>query len=159
MYNYHDSPVRTERLSAGTDHCDSKGKVFPLLRLVNTRGEVVDPCLDGVLLDTENGENVIYAVSGELDVHIGIDGTRGVPDAVKHETLFHNANVRAAGEIVFRQGKVVALNDHSGSYGTYGMLATDPEFAEAVVAGFEKAGVAMRQSLRNSLKKLLRAKK
>src|ERR1041385_1336527 len=63
---------------------------------------------------------LIYAVDTKFSIHVGFDGIRGQSTAVKHETLFHNADVRAAGELEVFEGMIVTVNDHSGSYGTAG---------------------------------------
>jgi hypothetical protein len=94
----------------------------------------------------------IYAVSTTLVVHIAFDGVRGATDAVKHETLFHNANVAAAGEVSFVMGRVSNLNDHSGSYGTFGKLASDPAFARAVRLGFSRTLVLMDKSVLENIR-------
>jgi hypothetical protein len=86
-----------------------------------------------------------------LVVHIAFDGVRGAPDAVKHETLFQNANVEAAGEISFVMGRVSSINDHSGSYGTYGKLVSDPEFARAVRRAFSLTRVLMNPSVQKDI--------
>jgi hypothetical protein len=105
---------------------------------VNANGEAVHPNLSGELLDNSKGPKIIYAVSEELVVHIAFDGVRGLAGAVKHETLFHNANVAAAGEVSFVMGRVAKINDHSGSYCTFGKLQSDPDFARAVRLGFSR---------------------
>jgi len=84
--------------------------------------------------------------------HIAFDGLRGQPGAVKHETLFHNGDVLAAGELEVRRGIIVGLNDHSGSYGTYGKLDSDPAFAAAVVRALDLSGVAMVAELDRKLR-------
>jgi len=152
MYIYHDTAVRVERERNGHDHCASKGSVFDLADLVNDRGEAVDPRHPGVLLDNSAGPKIIYAVSTELVVHIAFDGVRGAADAVKHETLFHNANVEAAGEVSFLMGRVSGINDHSGSYRTFGMLASDLKFRRALRFGFSGAGVLMVPSVEKTLR-------
>jgi hypothetical protein len=151
MYNYHDTPVRLEREQKGLDHCASKGSVFNLATLVNERGEAVDPRNPSVLLENSTGPKIIYAVSSELVVHIAFDGVRGAAHAVKHETLFHNANVEAAGEVSFLMGQVSAVNDHSGSYRTFGKLASDLKFRRALRFGFSRAGVLMVPSVAKTL--------
>ncbi|HEV7426188.1 MAG TPA: hypothetical protein VGQ46_07450 [Thermoanaerobaculia bacterium] len=152
MYTYHDTPVRLERERQGNDHCASNGPVFDLISLVNTEGKAVDPRNPGELLDNSNGPRIIYAVSSELVVHIAFDGIRGAADAVKHETLFHNANVEAAGEVSFRMGRVSGINDHSGSYRTFGMLASDLKFRRALRFAFSRAGVLMVPSVKKTLR-------
>ena len=105
----------------------------------------MDPRNPGVLLDNSAGPKIIYAVSTGLQVHIAFDGVRGTADAVKHETLFQNANVEAAGEVSFVMGRISAINDHSGSYGTFGKLESDPAFVTAIRLGF--SGVLMNESV------------
>ena len=152
MYNYHDTPVRLERERKGHDHCASKGAVFNLATLVNAEGEALDPRHRSELLDNSRGPKIIYAVSTELVVHIAFDGVRGTADAVKHETLFHNANVAAAGEVSFVMGRISEINDHSGSYRTYGKLASDAAFARAVRLGFSRTHVLMDESARETIR-------
>jgi hypothetical protein len=152
MYIYHDTAVRLERERKGLDHCASKGSVFKLSTLVNTEGKVVDPRHPGELLDNSAGPKIIYAISAELVVHIAFDGVRGAADAVKHETLFHNANVEAAGEVSFLMGRVSGINDHSGSYRTFGKLASDLRFRRALRFGFSRAGVLMVPSVEKTLR-------
>lgn len=72
-------------------------------------------------------------------MHVGYDGRRGEANAVKHETLFHNADVLAAGEIKVTNGVVVGLNDKSGSYRTMGRLQTDRRFARAILNAIDGA--------------------
>lgn len=104
------------------------------------------------MLDNSAGPKIIYVVSTTFMVHIAFDGVRGATDAVKHETLFHNANVAAAGEVSFVMGRVSSLNDHSGSYGTFGKLATDPAFARAVRLGFSRTHVLMDESVAEKIR-------
>jgi hypothetical protein len=152
MYIYHDTVIRLERERKGHDHCRSKGAVFDLARLVNGEGKAVDPRRPGLLLDNSAGPKIIYAVSSDLEVHIAFDGVRGAADAVKHETLFQNANVEAAGEVSFVMGRVSGINDHSGSYGTFGKLVSDPAFARAVRRGFSRTLVLMDPSVQKNLR-------
>jgi hypothetical protein len=146
LYNYHDSAVRLEREKKGHDHCQSQGSVYELSKIVED-GLAIDPMDQSRLLDSKASGTIIYAVNDQLTVHIGFDGVRGQADAVKHETLFHNANVRAAGEVQFRRGKVSAVNDHSGSYGTYGKLVLDADFRDAVRTGFERSGILIQKNV------------
>lgn len=152
MYIYHDTAIRRDRERKGQDHCASKGSVFDLATVVNTRGEAVHPAHPGVLLDNSAGPTIIFAVSKALVVRIAFDGVRGAADAVKHETLFHNANVAAAGEVSFVMGRVSSINDHSGSYGTFGKLASDPAFARAVRLGFSRTLVLMDESVPENIR-------
>jgi hypothetical protein len=152
MYIYHDTAVRLERERKGHDHCGSTGSVFDLATLVNAHGEAVHPDRPEVLLDNSAGPKIIYAVSIELVVHIAFDGIRGAANAVKHETLFHNANVAAAGEVSFVMGRISDINDHSGSYGTFGKLESDPAFARAVRLGFSRTLVLMNESVPENIR-------
>jgi hypothetical protein len=152
MYFYQDTPVRIERERKGRDHCASKGSVFDLASLVSSGGEAVHPTNPGVLLDNSAGPRIIYAVSTDLVVHIAFDGIRGAADAVKHETLFQNANVEAAGEVSFVMGRVSDINDHSGSYRTFGKLASDPTFARAVWRAFSNTRVLIDPSVQKKMR-------
>ena len=72
---------------------------------------------------------------------------------MKHETLFHNANVRAAGELEVVDGMIVNVNDHSGSYGTVGKLQTDRRFAMAVLTAIDLVAAPTKDRARTQLKK------
>jgi hypothetical protein len=72
---------------------------------------------------------------------------------VKHETLFHNADVRAAGELSVVDGIIVAVNDFSGSYRTAGKLDTDRRFAEAVLTAIDRASIPLHWVERERLRK------
>ncbi|HEX7192694.1 MAG TPA: hypothetical protein VF381_14090 [Thermoanaerobaculia bacterium] len=134
--------MRKERLAKGTDHCDSRGPVHLLGDLVQ-EGQIVDPASKRPL--TTHGTSgsrrrvLIYAVSSDFEIHVGFDGTRGQENAVKHETLFHNADVRAAGELEVVGGIIYKVNDFSGSYRTAGKLDTDRRFAEAVLTACDRS--------------------
>lgn len=151
MYNYHDTAIRDERLRRGTDHCDSDGQVYELGALVRA-GRLYHPVEADSLLNSTKAA-IIFAVDETHRFHLGFDGLRGQRSAVKHETLFHNANVRAAGELMVRDGIIVDINDHSGSYGTYGKLDSDRAFARAVLAAVDLAGAAMTNALRRKLER------
>ncbi|HYM62682.1 MAG TPA: hypothetical protein VEZ11_17490 [Thermoanaerobaculia bacterium] len=146
MFRYRDT-IRKGRLAKQTDHCGSDGPVFDLAELT-VNGRVRDPWDRRRLLTTRGSARLadrvlIYAVAADLQVHVGFDGVRGTTGAVKHETLFHNAAVRAAGEIVIVEGVVQSVNDHSGSYRTHGKMAADPGFARAVLGSLDRAGAAI----------------
>lgn len=145
MFNYHDSVVRRERLAKRTDHCDSHGEVHSLADLVFD-GRIVDPVSKRPLTTRRSTGSqrrvLIYAVDTNFDMHVGFDGIRGQENAVKHETLFHNADVRAAGELQVVGGIIVKVNDFSGSYRTVGKLDTDRRFAEAVLTACERASAS-----------------
>ena len=86
-------------------------------------------------------------------IHVGFDGVRGTPDAVKHETLFHNADVRAASELEIEAGVVVEVGDISGMYGTPGRIQTDPLFAEAVLTALDRIEVPIERGERPRLER------
>lgn len=151
MFNYHDTSVRIERENAGRDHCGSTGRVFPIGSLLLRDGRVSSPDSPNSLIDNTNGPIMIYAVNEAFDLNIAYDGVRGSENAVKHETLFNNADVRAAGEITFSKGWVISVNDHSGSYGCYGKLADDPSFAGSILRAVRRSGVKVKKSFLSEL--------
>ena len=73
---------------------------------------------------------------------------------MKHETLFHNADVLAAGEIHIRSGVIAGLNDHSGSYGTAGALEENPEFSTSVLSAVERLSLPIDEATRQYLQQL-----
>lgn len=139
MYDYHGTDIHTERLAAGRDHCDTPGPVYDLVLLVSD-GRITDPERGGDLT-TSSARQLIYAVDADLSVHVGFDSERGISGAVKHETLFHNEPVEAAGEMEVVDGIVVAVNDRSGSYGTTGQMRVDPRMARTLLAALRRANV------------------
>lgn len=152
MFDYHSSQTRTDRLRALTDRCRSAGRVLSLASLVvdgkvrdpsDTTQHMSTPFLDG---DDRSIRVYIFAVGLTLEIRMAEDGDRAQPGSVKHETLFSNEPVLAAGEICIRAGVIEAVNDKSGSYGTYGFLATDPEVSRAVLDAIESAGAALAPS-------------
>jgi hypothetical protein len=152
MFNYHDSTIRQERLARGTDHCGSEGKVYALADLVKG-GKVMDPRARSRPLTTDGtaglpSDVLIYAVDADFNIHVGFDGVRGTPNAVKHETLFHNAEVRAAGELSLLDGIIVAVNDQSGSYRTFGRLSTDRRFTEAILMALNRSAAPVSEETR-----------
>ena len=86
-------------------------------------------------------------------IRVGFDSVRGMPDAVKHETLFHNADVRAAGEFEIENGVIVEVGDVSGTYGTPGRIQTDPSFVEAVLRSLDAAGAPIERHERKRLER------
>lgn len=144
-----------ERLRKGTDRCGSPGSVYALEDLL-TNEYVEDPEARGTLLDTETEaqpRTIIYAVNEHFQIHVAIDGDRTLPDAVKHETLFHNKSVRAAGELGFKAGVIVHVNDHSGSYSTGGSIQTDARFVEAVLVALDGISAPLHPNERERLKR------
>lgn len=152
MFSYQTSPLREERLQQGVCRCgsNSEGLVYNLTALVNN-GRISDPHAPNQNLSTPEvirsyddpppvgsgpGRTLIFAVNSEYEVRVAPDGVRPLVGAVKHETLFHNADVLAAGEIHIRDGIIAGVNDHSASYGTLGRLETDPAFSDALLQAF-----------------------
>jgi hypothetical protein len=144
VFHYHDTEIRAERLTLDRDHCAVEGPIYDIAELVQD-GVVIDPEL-GIRLTTTERRRLIYAVDGALHCHLGFDGERGESGAVKHETLFHNGPVAAAGEIEFVDGVVTGINDRSGTYRTTGLMRVDRRLARAVLAAFRGAGVPMDDS-------------
>jgi hypothetical protein len=163
MYNYHDSTTRTGRLAEGRCRCDSPDidTVFPIDSLIDNR-RVLDPFNREEYLTSvaapKYGEDVadlpprfIYAVGLDYTVHIAMDGDRSIPGSVKHETLFHNKNVLAAGEIGFTEGVITSINDHSGSYSTYTHIDITQSFVDALLQAFPAHTIEMLPILRSQL--------
>jgi len=141
MYDYHDTEIRAERLAAGRDHCSTPGPVHDLAKLLS-RERIADPEGSGDLTTTAT-RRLIYAVGRDLKIHVGFDGERGAMHAVKHETLFHNDPVQAAGEMRVIAGVVVEINDRSGSYGTTGLMRVDRRMALAVLTALKLSKVPL----------------
>lgn len=133
MYDYHESSKRRDRELSGTDRCGSTGPTYSLSQLVLAR-RMTDPQSNQPLSPSSP---FIYAVAESGEIRVAPDGDRDTPNSVKHETLFHNAPVRAAGEIHIRDGQIIHVNDHSGSYQTYGALHANPAFAQARLQAFD----------------------
>lgn len=165
MFTYHDSRINKTRLKQGMCRCSSEGTTYELSGYV-IREKIVDPRDRRKLLSTAKiqtnlseplpigagiGKTFIYAVSKDLFIRIAPDGNRKQKGSVKHETLFHNADVLAAGEIWIKNGVVCDVNDLSGSYRTAGKLEVVPQFAKSVLAAFNKSSVPIEQALRDRL--------
>lgn len=122
--------IEVERETHGTNRCNSPGAkagVHELKGLVK-RGRVVLPARTRP--SSSGGDLWIFAVRGGV-MRVARDGgsrRRGAPplplDAVKHETLFTNLPVAAAGEIQFTDGCIASINNYSGTY----VCAYDFEF-------------------------------
>lgn len=153
MYEYEGGTIQAERLAAGKDHCASSGPVFEISTLV-VAGRIIDPDDRETTLTTRSTRSsrvMIYAVDGKYQMNVAVDTVRGTPNAVKHETLFHNAPVLAAGEIDVDDGIIVAVNDRSGTYQTRGMLDLDSSFANAVARAITEANVPITPALISQL--------
>jgi hypothetical protein len=137
-YDYHHSATRPQRLAKGLDRCPSAHPEINLKDLVQG-GKIRDPRNPSNILASAPFGSIshplplfIFAVDEAFNMRIYPDGDRAQIDSVKHESLFHNAVVLAAGEIHIHDGEVQDINDKSGSYSTYGELSVNPEFAQAV---------------------------
>jgi hypothetical protein len=153
LFDYHNSSIRTRRLENGTDHCASGGKRFALHDLMEGLRQPANSVADQLVADGGR-HKYIYAVSEDQQVNVAVDGIRGTPDAVKHESLFRNAPVLAAGELIITQGVVTHVNDHSGSYRTSNAMNDDPSYAAVVLASFEAEGVSFTAEERERLRAL-----
>jgi hypothetical protein len=118
--------------------------------------EVVKSFSDPPPPGSGSGRTFIFAISEDFQIRVAPDGVRTVAGAVKHETLFHNADVLAAGEICIRDGIIAGLNDLSGSYRTEGYLETNPDFAKAVLRAFEKNHLPVDDALIDQLQHFTR---
>ncbi len=171
MYQYQGSDLQKERITKGVCRCGSQGDVYNLAALLR-RDRIAAPKEMVTNLSTPKvpkargereppgsgaGKTYIFAVGEDLEVHIALDSDRQDAGAVKHETLFHNADVLAAGEICIEDGVISALNDHSGSYGTDAELEANPGFARAVLSACEKHKFPVTVNLRTKLENLTRA--
>jgi hypothetical protein len=156
MFTY-DRMKEASRRERNEDHCSSKGSVFELGSLL-VDGLIRDPTDPAKVLTIgvsvgKRRQALIYAVDENFVIHVGLDGVRGNPDAVKHETLFHNADVRAAGELEIEAGVIVEVGDISGTYGTPGRIQTDPLFARAVLTALDRVHVPIDRNERRRLER------
>ncbi len=164
-HNYHDYSKRQERLERRICRCGSDGTVYNLRSLISD-GIILDPRQKATPLTTPYvkrergdpepagsgyGRTFIFAINGNLDIHVAPDSDRIIENAVKHETLFKNANVVAAGEICFRDGKVYDINDHSGSYNTDSKLVDDPRFSNSILAALRAKEIPVAEELLEKL--------
>jgi hypothetical protein len=134
----YDQVKEADRKAKGQDHCGSSGRTYDLASLLRD-GVIHDPADSAKPLDLSAGDRVlICAVNEGFEIRVGFDSKRGTSNAVKHETLFHNADVRAAGEMEIKNGVITAVNDASGTYGTVGMIRTDPLFVTAVLSALDR---------------------
>ncbi len=169
MYEYHGSSQHKERLEQSRCRCASTGTVYKLTECIED-GIILDPRKKTRPLSTATirknrtetdpvgsgyGKTFIFAVDKNLDVHVAPDSDRDESNSVKHETLFHNEHVLAAGEICIVEGKIVALNDISGSYKTDGELEGTPAFATAVLEAVAQHGLPLDELLKERLTNLI----
>ncbi|MGH9419750.1 MAG: hypothetical protein ACRD3J_07250 [Thermoanaerobaculia bacterium] len=155
MFKY-DRLKEASRRAKHEDHCGSNGPVFQLGSLI-ADGLIRNPNdRSRTLTAGASVGKLIYAVDQNFAIHVGFDGVRGTPGAVKHETLFHNADVRAAGELEVEAGVIVEVGDISGTYGTPGMIQIDPLFAEAVLIALDDIDAPVEPSERRRLERRAR---
>jgi hypothetical protein len=149
-------PKRTsaDRESRGLDRCGSAGaaRVLDLARLARD-GRAIDPgtSLPLTTPPLESADVWIFAVR-EGRLRLAQDGGSRMggnlpPDAIKHETLFANLPVNAAGEIQFRDGQVIGINTQSGTY----PFTFDADFKGAILEAIMQSGVAIHPTLRSRL--------
>jgi hypothetical protein len=165
MYRYHGTKENTKRLAEGRCRCASEGRIHDLKELL-TKGRILAPPTLSMPLSTPQIKKLksdpepigggyektfIFAVNEQLEIHVAPDSDRCSQNAVKHETLFHNADVLAAGEICIQDGVIVNINDHSGSYDTIGDLESNPAFATAVLEVILKHGFPIDPELKDRL--------
>jgi hypothetical protein len=146
MYEYEQTSTQEGRLAEGRDRCGSKYKEYDLVELVRARC-ICDPRdrrrrLTTAPIGSTIPNKFIFAVDVSYRLRLWEDGERSSPGSVKHESLFHNAPVRAAGELQIVDGEVVNVNDQSGTYGTRGALDSDLSFRTAVREALESAGAS-----------------
>src|SRR3954471_21949435 len=99
VFRYEGSTTQKARLARHEDHCASTGVTYSLSELVH-EGRLTEPGKPGQLLTVgrsvgKKNRVLIYAVDESFEMRVGFDAARGRPDAVKHETLHRNADVRA----------------------------------------------------------------
>lgn len=147
-YKYDGSPIQAERKPVGRDHCPDEGAIYDLSELV-VDGWIMDPVNPGQRLSTPplrggSRPRWIFGVGPGDVMRLAPDGARGAASPqVKHETLFHNADLSSAGEIHLEEGRIVDINDSSGSYGT------DNDLSDEGSAGREFR-VAIRRALKRA---------
>jgi len=73
---------------------------------------------DGIVIHTDNvnGDGLMYAVDEAGNVHIGTRG--GTANSFPHPTLIGgiNPNVKSAGMIKFKEGRILEINNNSGHF-------------------------------------------
>ena len=158
MYQYHGSLVHENRLKVGRCRCQSNGAIYDAKALLRN-GLIFEPIHLAHPLSTpriptlsnpdtivdEITQPFIYAISLDFEMHLAPDGNRPTAGSIKHETLFHNEHVLAAGEIWIQNGVVAGMNDFSGSYGTRGEMEANPAFAEAVLSALRKQNLPVEE--------------
>lgn len=144
MHVYHGSSVHAQRQQNGQCHCQSGGTTFGAEELVSG-GMFRDPRDPSQPLNSDpigygppRTFMFIYAVNEAYQFRLAPDGNRHQQGAVKHETLFQNAAVRAAGEVLVENGVITDINDASGSYNTRSVMESDPQFALDILQAIEQ---------------------
>ncbi|QEF98879.1 hypothetical protein Mal15_29370 [Stieleria maiorica] len=163
VFVYHDTEENERRLAEGRCRCGTEhnGRVFSLKELVRNNA-LYDPyCQDTLLSDDPivpqssveayRPGRYIYAVGESGDIRIALDCNRDHRDAIKHESLFHNANVMAAGEIGFQNGMIAFVDDSSGSYVTRGAMKSRPDFVGSLVNAIESNAIPIQDGVMEML--------
>lgn len=160
MYRYRDTSMEQEREIRKKNYCKSSGETYDLRQsvvgeLVMSPPDKKDPLTSPAL--RLHGETYIFAVNMEYDLRFAQDGGDRTPsksDLVKHETLLHNDDARAAGEIQFRSGVVIGINAASGSYNPMqeDLVERDPRFSMALLEAFRRANVQLDATLEEYLR-------
>lgn len=151
MFSYKRA-IEEQREARGENHCEAAAPVHDLRALVRD-GHACDPATGSRLTSSPLGPIAggkwIFAVKNG-EIRVAPDGVRGNRQTAKHETLFRNADVDAAGEVHFLDGRVEDLNDVSGTYQTRDSL--DLAVVRAQVArAIESTGGAASERVRDFL--------
>ena len=142
------------------NYCKSSGATYDLREsvvdaLVMSPPDKKEPLTSPAL--GLHGETYIFAVNMAYDLRFAQDGGDRTPsksDIVKHETLFHNDDALAAGEIQFKNGMVIGINAASGSYNPMqeDLVERDPRFSMALLKAFRRANVQLDITLEENLR-------
>ncbi len=153
MPYYIAAKIERERNQNRENQCKSGARSYALRTLVEG-GLAIDPLSHHPLstspLERGKAGKYIYAVRNDT-MRVGPDGDRSKKDVVKHETLFRNLPVQAAGEIRFHEGAVIDINDLSGTYLTEDEMEEE-EFRRVVAESLREAGVALSQDVRRRIR-------
>lgn len=160
MHKYHNTQLRIDRENAGLCRCGSGGTTYRLKELC-VQGTIRHPRDIQTPLTTDEigpGDHrsfmFIFAVNEHYEFRAAPDGgPRNVAptDAVKHETLFENADVLAAGEVRIIEGVISEINDASGSYNTRTLLQNDPKFAQDILKALDQEAIPANDAVRSLL--------
>jgi hypothetical protein len=149
-FHYHGTDRQKRRLQRGEDHCRERDVLVYDLKDIVQGGYVT---VSGKQLTTPAPREegcYIYAVR-DGEIRVAVDGLRGTPGSVKHETLFQNLPVNIAGEIQFQDGVVVNVTDQSGSYACTAAFEIYPEAREAVIDALRRSGAQISDEVAGQL--------